>query len=231
MKSYTWKENLIMDAGSWLLGRLMWIWFSSVRVTILNRDIWDTYFVKIPRKENAVVATWHRHVIFTYFYFCKLRNLLIMGSKSKDAEFAIRMGRRFGLKFIRGSSSRGGEDALNGMIAYLSHGPGGKLCSTPVDGPRGPARKVKTGMLTLAKETGACFIPMACSGNRVITIHRAWDRTIIPLPFSRVVFDFHPPLKIPPDISDMEFEKLSQKIEDILNTLTDRVDRICGYEG
>jgi lysophospholipid acyltransferase (LPLAT)-like uncharacterized protein len=212
-------------ATSWLVRA----WFGSVKFNILNREIYDHFIAGMPRKGNAVVATWHRHVIPIYYFFRSLNSFLIMGSQSKDGEFATRLGRRFGLQFTRGSSSRGGHGALEEMMAYLRTGPQGKVCSTPVDGPRGPARRLKKGMLILAKETDAFFIPMACSGKRVITFSRAWDQTILPLPFSEMFVDFHPPFKIPRGLSDSELEAWRGKAEDILNQLTDRVDRIVGY--
>jgi len=229
MAPFTWKETLKLNVTVWLTACLVRLWFGSVRFKILNREIFDDYIAGDPRKGNAVVATWHRHVIPVYYFFRNLNNLLIMGSRSKDAEFAIRLGRRFGIEFIRGSSSRGGSKALQGMIEYMKQGDDGKICSTPVDGPTGPARKLKKGMLVLAKETDAYFIPMACSGRRLLTFSKAWDKTILPLPFSEMTVDFHPPFKIPPGLSETELEKMRLDLEQILNELTDRLDRICGY--
>jgi lysophospholipid acyltransferase (LPLAT)-like uncharacterized protein len=219
--------NAVVLLASWVAR----IWFGSVRFNILNREVYDQFIAKTPRKNNAVVATWHRHVIPTYFFFRSVEDLLIMGSRSRDGEFATRLGRRFGLQFTRGSSSHGGHDALGEMIEYMKAGTHGRICSTPVDGPQGPARKLKKGMLVLAKETGAFFIPMACSGKGTITFSKAWDQTIFPLPFSEMFLDFHPPFKIPSNLSESELEEWRVKVEHILNQLTDRVDRIAGYCG
>ncbi|MBU1713278.1 MAG: hypothetical protein KKD47_09255, partial [Proteobacteria bacterium] len=92
-----------------------------------------------------------------------------------------------------------------------------------------PSRILKKGMLVLAKEAGAYFIPIACSGTKVITFHRAWDKTIIPYPFSKIVMEFHTPILIPKDISEKDMENLRIKVERILNELTDNVDKIAGY--
>jgi lysophospholipid acyltransferase (LPLAT)-like uncharacterized protein len=90
---------------------------------------------------------------------------------------------------------------------------------------------MKKGMLALAKETGSVFVPMACSGYRVLTLTRAWDKTILPKPFSRVIVDFDEPVFIPKDVTDEEFERIRFDLEKKLNQLTDKVDRICGYTG
>jgi lysophospholipid acyltransferase (LPLAT)-like uncharacterized protein len=231
MTSRILREERTMKAAVLLASWVVRFWFGSVRFRILNREAYQQFIAGTPRKDNAVVATWHRHVIPTYYFFRSVKDLLIMGSRSRDGEFATRLGRRFGLQFTRGSSSLGGHGALEEMIEYLKTGPRGKICSTPVDGPQGPARKLKKGMLVLAKETDAFFIPLACSGKRVITFSRAWDQTILPLPFSEMFIDFHPPFKVPSNLSESELEEWRIKVENILNQLTDRVDRIAGYCG
>ena len=45
----------------------------------------------------------------------------------------------------------------------------------------------------VAKEAGVLFVPIACSGTRVLTFHKAWDKSMIPLPFSKMVIDFGEP--------------------------------------
>jgi lysophospholipid acyltransferase (LPLAT)-like uncharacterized protein len=99
-----------------------------------------------------------------------------------------------------------------------------------MDGPRGPARVMKKGMLVLALETGSWFIPMACSGSRVITFHKAWDKTIIPKPFSTMYLAFGTPIKIPKASSKEEIERIRTDKENELNQITDRVDQISGYD-
>jgi lysophospholipid acyltransferase (LPLAT)-like uncharacterized protein len=105
-----------------------------------------------------------------------------------------------------------------------------RFCGTAVDGPQGPPRQLKKGLLLAAKKTGAYFIPMACSGTRVISFTKAWDKTIIPLPFSKIVMAFDRPFIIPPDISREDFDTLFERTENVLNELTDTVDKLAGYQ-
>lgn len=117
------------------------------------------------------------------------------------------------------------------MIRYMQNTDEKRLYGTAVDRPRGPVRKMKSGMAVLAMRSGSWFIPMACSGTRVITFSKAWDKTIIPKPFSKVVIDFGQPVKIPRKATDEEFASICTDLEDELNRLTDKVDSICGYSG
>ncbi|MFW5989177.1 MAG: hypothetical protein ACOCPQ_02980, partial [Desulfosudaceae bacterium] len=60
--------------------------------------------------------------------------------------------------------------------------------------------------------------------------HKAWDKTIIPLPFSKMVLTFGTPIRIPEDISDEDLELVRQAAEKDLDAITDRADQITGYQ-
>lgn len=213
---------------SWALTTVVRIWFGTVRVEILNRDVFER-FARDPSSGNIVAGAWHRNAVFLFYFFRTLGPRGVMISRSKDGDIVANVARRFGYTTMRGSSSRGGAQALQQMIAYMKETHEKRLCGTPVDGPRGPARVVKKGMLAVAKESGALFVPIACSGTRVLTFHKAWDKTMIPLPFSKMVIDFGEPFSIASDADDAEMETMRLRAEQMLNDMTDNLDRICGY--
>jgi lysophospholipid acyltransferase (LPLAT)-like uncharacterized protein len=221
------RQKARIDAKAALITALARLWFGTVRVEILNRPVYNDYF-KSPHTGSVVAGSWHRHAIFLFYFFRDLGQRGIMISRSLDGEMTAGIARRFGYTPIRGSSSRGGGQALQEMVRFMSDRSAKRLCGTAVDGPRGPARVLKKGMLALAKEAGAWFVPMACSGDRVLTFPRAWDRTIVPKPFSRVLIDFGRPFRVPADIGPADFEALRARTERRLNDLTDRLDRLCG---
>ncbi len=219
------KAALVGFLATWLARA----WFATVRVSIVNRDVYDRHFRQIDDLHHVVGATWHRHAIFLFYFFRNLGDRLIMISRSRDGEMAAAIAKRFGYKAVRGSSSRGGRQALQEMIAIMNCGDRTYVCGTAVDGPRGPARTMKKGMLAVARQTGALFVPMACSGDRLVTFTSAWDRTILPRPFSRMTVIFGQPVSIPTELTEVELEVLRKQLEDELNRLTDRADRMCGY--
>jgi len=228
---FTLKDRIRISILASLATLIIRIWFFTVRIEIVNQDIYDDYFRQPGEKKNVVAGSWHRHSIFLFYFFRNLENRLIMISRSKDGEITSKVAKSFGYSPVRGSSTRGGRKALQALIQIMKSGSRKYLCGTPVDGPRGPARKLKRGMVVLARETDSFFIPMACSGTNVITFHKAWDKTIIPKPFSKMVIGFMPPIKIPVDRTGEDFEAQCKKIESDLDQLTDKLDRICGYTG
>lgn len=163
---------------SWALTTVVRLWFGTVRVQILNRARFERFALD-PASGNIVAGAWHRNAVFLFYFFRTLGPRGVMISRSKDGDIVAHVARRFGYTTMRGSSSRGGARALQQMIAYMQETHEKRLCGTPVDGPRGPARIVKKGMLAVAKEAGALFVPIACSGTRVLTFHKAWDKSMI----------------------------------------------------
>jgi lysophospholipid acyltransferase (LPLAT)-like uncharacterized protein len=213
---------------SWAIAAVVKMWFGTVRVEILNPDRFEK-FARDPATGSIVAGVWHRNAIFLVHFFRILGPRAVMVSRSRDGDIATRVVERFGYVTMRGSSSRGGTRALQEMIRWMRASHEKRLCGTPVDGPRGPARVMKKGMLAVAKEAGVLFVPIACSGSRVITLRKAWDRTMLPLPFSKMVIDVGEPIKVPPDADAAAMETLRSRVEATLNQMTDDLDRYCGY--
>ena len=202
---------------------LVRLWFSTCRVTMLNERIYHEYFLS----DTPIVAgTWHRASIYFLYFFGNFRPM-IMISQSKDGEMLAQYASGFGIIPARGSSHKGGRDALEQMRGYMLSG--GKGCATVLDGPRGPAYVAKKGMIHLAKLTGAPLIPLIWSANRVITIRDSWDKTMLPLPWSKVYVAFGEPIDIPAETSSRALEYYRQLVQDQLNSMMEEVDRRCGY--
>jgi lysophospholipid acyltransferase (LPLAT)-like uncharacterized protein len=214
------KSWLIINIGTLLLK----IWFSTCRVKIIRKDLHERY---IESDICGVGATWHRGALFMLWFFRKIHPL-IMVSRSKDGELAAGYASRLGAMPVRGSSGKGGAEALKAMIEYFSK-PGVWKSATPMDGPRGPRNVAKKGMLALAKETGTPILPMMVSAYPAITLKKTWDRTIIPMPFSKVTVMYSEPWPIPKDINEQGLEQLRKKLEDTLNEMMAMCDIDTGY--
>ncbi len=202
---------------------LVRIWFDTCRVTIINEQIYREY---AANDTPVVVGTWHRAAIYFLYFFGHFRPM-IMISQSKDGEILAQYSSGFGVVPVRGSSGKGGREALEQMRLHLATG--GKACATVLDGPRGPAYVAKKGMIVLSMLTGSPFLPVIWSANRTLTIRNSWDKMILPLPWSNVCITVGEPIHIPADASSEELENYRQLVEDRLNTMMAEVDRRCGY--
>jgi lysophospholipid acyltransferase (LPLAT)-like uncharacterized protein len=82
-----------------------------------------------------ILSSWHGQLI-THIWANRYRGICAMVSQHGDGEIITRIMQRWGYRHVRGSSSRGGKEALIAMIRELEQG--STFALTP-DGPRGPA--------------------------------------------------------------------------------------------
>jgi lipopolysaccharide heptosyltransferase II len=120
-------------------------------------------------------------------------NIVIMVSLSKDGELLSKILQKFGYLTVRGSSSKGGKKALIKIIRYARKG---YSLAFAADGPRGPYHKLKLGVVYASQKTGMPLIPISCSSKNKIVLNNSWDKSIIPLPFSKMVQVYGTPIYV-----------------------------------
>lgn len=209
-----------------LAARVLNLWFSTCRITIEGEEH-HLRFALGP--EKTVGATWHRGAIFLVWFFRRVRPMILF-SRSGDGDLIAGFAERLGVIPVRGSTSRGGGEALRRMVSFLQ-GPGGRKAATVLDGPRGPRCVAKKGMVALAKMAGVPLLPVMVSAWPAITLKKTWDRTMIPLPFSRVLVVYRDPWCIPRDCRGEDLEMFRRRVEDTLNRMMDEADQRTGYPG
>ncbi|MBW1787364.1 MAG: lysophospholipid acyltransferase family protein [Deltaproteobacteria bacterium] len=216
-------RRLVLALGSWILR----LWFSTCRIEIINKHLHDRYVVS---QRGLVGACWHRNAIFMVWFFRKLRPV-VMFSRSRDGDLLATFAEKLGVIPVRGSSSRGGREALRSMIAQLRRPGAAKAAATVLDGPRGPRCVAKPGMILLAKKAELPLLPVMVSAHPALTLKKTWDRTMIPLPFSRVLISYREPWHIPGRLDKNGLERLRQEVEETLNEMMAELDARTGYGG
>jgi lysophospholipid acyltransferase (LPLAT)-like uncharacterized protein len=190
------KRNLLNHTWlSWLAGALLNAYGQLVLITCRIRIRLDPATARIlrDRQQPVVFALWHCHVFFMPM-LCRLarRPLAVLLSAHRDAQIVGVAARMRGVKLVAGSSTRGGVRAYLQLLQLLRAG--SSVCITP-DGPRGPAREVKSGIVHLAQRSGCLLVPMGLAVSRHRRL-RSWDRTLLPLPFGRVVITLGEPIPV-----------------------------------
>jgi len=183
--------------------------FKIIAVTYKIKEI--NAFKKTPfqgKDKNYIYGFFHSQLL-AHIYFYRNTKMVSLASLHKDGEIAAIVAQRFGITIVRGSSTRGGANALLGLRKHINDGYDAALT---VDGPRGPAGTVNNGIIYLAKLTGKEIIPCCFACDKKIRL-RSWDRFLIPLPFSKGVFNFGEPIKIPEDLKDEEINIYKEKIQ------------------
>ncbi|MBI5624855.1 MAG: DUF374 domain-containing protein [Elusimicrobia bacterium] len=142
-----------------------------------------------------IYAFWHqRQVFFTYSHRHDGAKVLV--SRSRDGEVVARIMDLSGIPAARGSSSRGFTAALMEMSRTVEAG--FDLGITP-DGPKGPAREVKSGVIFLSRKLGIPILPLTSAVTNKVTFSRSWDRFQVPLPFGRGLVAYAAPIMVGPE--------------------------------
>jgi lysophospholipid acyltransferase (LPLAT)-like uncharacterized protein len=148
------------------------------------------YSAALARGERFVYAFWHSGLL-PGAVLHRDEGIAVLVSRHRDGELITRVIEHLGYVTARGSSTRGGEAGVRGMLTWAAQGR--QLAVTP-DGPRGPAEQVKPGALYLAERTGRRMVPIGFAAHPVYAL-RSWDRFRIPWPFARVLVSHGAPFE------------------------------------
>jgi lysophospholipid acyltransferase (LPLAT)-like uncharacterized protein len=130
-------------------------------------------------------------------------------SGHQDGSYLADAMKSVGIAAVRGSSKRGGSRAMGELLQRVRQF---HVAITP-DGPRGPRRKIKTGIVFLASHSGRAIIPGAYACRRSWTIRGSWTDMMIPWPFTEIHARGGPLFYVPPGIDRDELEQYAQRLE------------------
>jgi lysophospholipid acyltransferase (LPLAT)-like uncharacterized protein len=120
--------------------------------------------------------------MFVGWWLFKDKNFVSLVSQSKDGDILNNLLNKWNYKIIRGSSSKGGKEALHEIIRLTSDNNSAVI--TP-DGPRGPSNEIKNGVLIISKENHIPVIPIRINYLRKKILSKSWDKFEVPVPFSK----------------------------------------------
>ena len=125
--------------------------------------------------ENVIFAFWHRRLFYLSYYHARCfpeRRAYVLVSQSRDGTRIGKIGKKIGIDYIQGSTSKGGAKAFKKLVRLLRQGYTAAI--TP-DGPRGPFGVVQKGVISLARLTGRPIIPLAYHPKWYIKC-KSWDK-------------------------------------------------------
>ena len=131
----------------------------SMRLIVQGQEQVDALH---SRGQPVIIAFWHAQQLMMPLAY-RGREAHILISQHRDGELISQIVARFGLRSVRGSSTRGGVLAMRELIRLGRSGV--DVVVTP-DGPKGPRQVAKLGVIQLAKATGLPIIPLAFSCSK-----------------------------------------------------------------
>jgi lysophospholipid acyltransferase (LPLAT)-like uncharacterized protein len=187
------------------------IYSATFRLVVENEKEWVDYL----RKGNPVLlCTWHQQFFAAIRHFQAYRQFKpsIMISQSRDGQIVAGVAQHSGWTTVRGSSSKGGRQALKEMITHLRRS---KLAGHIVDGPRGPSGVVKSGVIRLAHAADAAIVPFTITAEKAWYFN-SWDRFLLPKPFSKVSLRFGQMIRFERVKEKEQIERQRRQLEDIM---------------
>lgn len=96
-------------------------------------------------------------------------------------------------KLALGSSGNSGKEALQIVVEHLKMG-----YNTAInpDGPAGPLKELKQGVLDMSAESGVEVVPFKIVTPISWTLKFTWDEKRIPMPFSKIIVEYGNPVKV-----------------------------------
>ena len=182
-----------------------------------------THIVEVnqPNVEPCLYAMWHGNQCCVFGLKNKGKtNVLI--SRSRDGDIVAAGVEMLGFKTIRGSKGKkGAVEATLQMIDILKKG---ENCAMMVDGPKGPAKKVKDGIIKIAKLAGVPIVPMCWySSNPNWLRFNSWDSFTVPILDVRLINLYGEPIYVDPHGDDAADEEARIKLQKSLDDLDTRI--------
>jgi lysophospholipid acyltransferase (LPLAT)-like uncharacterized protein len=159
---------------------------------------------------NNVFIFWHRKMLIGWWLF-KGRRVAALVSQSKDGEILNRVLNNWNYKVVRGSSSKGGKEALKEIVDLSKQNY--SVVITP-DGPLGPVNEIKNGALIISNECNVSVIPVKIVYYKKKILTKSWDGFEIPLPFSECKVYFGNKYLYEKYLDDEELFELKRKISE-----------------
>jgi lysophospholipid acyltransferase (LPLAT)-like uncharacterized protein len=196
-------------AGTWGLR----LWMSTLRY----RSLWTGPNLDPTQGKLAhryIYAFWHEYLLLPTFRYTRSDIWALIGQHA-DAQILADVCSCLRVRFVRGSASRGGVQAVRKMIRISRKG---HLTLTP-DGPRGPRRQVKPGLVYLAAQTGLPIVPIGIGFQQPWRL-RSWDKFALPRPGSLGTCVVAAPVAVPSKVNDDELEGYRRQVETSLHWAT-----------
>ena len=135
-------------------------WF--VRVLHSTLRLRHSESKNLQQVPQYIQTFWHEHLAL--MLHSRFRHpIMVMSSRSKDGDLSAGVFERYGVECARGSSTRGGSSALREMIRRARKGR--NIVFTP-DGPKGPRRVAKDGVIFAAQATGLPIVPVVFTAKK-----------------------------------------------------------------
>lgn len=185
-------------------------WFASLLIRMLASTWRMSIDGQLPHGP-CVVAFWHGEMLPIWYAFRALRPVALV-SKSSDGALLDRLLTDWKYDVVRGSSSSGGKEALDELTELATT----RIVLVTPDGPRGPARECKPGVVVASVRARVPLLAVRATISSSKIFRRSWDRFQLPLPFAHITIHVGHGPRLAPDANR---EQISAAIDEMTHRL------------
>lgn len=207
----------------WVAAGYIWFVYRTSRWQVLNGEFPDQM---VKDKKPFIMSFWHGRILMMPICVKGGVKAHVMISRHGDGEIISRAIEHWGLKSVRGSSSKGALGAVKDILKIIRKN---EVAVITPDGPRGPRMRAQDGIARIASMTGVPVLPSAFSTTRGRRLE-SWDSFMLAKPFSRGVIIWGDPIYVPKKLDEAGLENAKLEIERSLNFVTQEADRLCGHD-
>ena len=202
------KVTLLAILGRWILS------------LIYKTNTWDVrgeenYRSALDKKKSVIISVWHGNLLIPFMNLAK-NNYYGLAGTNRDAEIIAKIGIKLGWKLLRGSSSDKGPEIFTEIVNLL-YDPPCLVAMTP-DGPKGPERIPKPGIIRAAQKTGAVIIPVASYSTKNWQFIN-WHTFFLEKPFGKIFLEFGAQISF--NVND-DFESCKKILIDAMNEVEEK---------
>lgn len=202
---------------AWLAVLLLKLLFATCRKRFAIHPGTSGWDAKVSGR--FLYSVWH-DVLFFPLLVAKPQHMSALASRHQDGGYVAEILRLLNVEPYRGSTARGGAQAVRQLLdaAERRH-----ITLTP-DGPRGPRRQMKDGIVFLASRTGLPIVPAAFSCRRGLRVKGTWTDMLIPFPFTTAYCILGEPIHVPAELTRDEMNRHTQRVQQAMDELYARVE-------
>lgn len=206
---------------------LAWVAYRYIQF-VFGTTQWERQGEQYPQiywqaQKPFIVCFWHSRLLMVAYAWRSTMPFSMLISQHADGEIIARTVGHLGIRWIPGSSSKQGTQALRALRQALKEG--STIGVTP-DGPRGPRYQVAPGVVRLALLMGVDILPLTFSVRRGRFL-KSWDRFLLAFPLTRGVLMWGEPLQA--HAYQSQADQMEQDLHKSLMTLTQEADHLCGH--
>ncbi|VAX41319.1 hypothetical protein MNBD_PLANCTO02-2428 [hydrothermal vent metagenome] len=214
------RSRFLTKSLAWLAALLSRALLATCKKVIVEGSP-ETNIYESRLSARYLYCIWHDSLLIPIFAGRPQKTSCLV-SRHQDGSYLADAMQVLGMIPVRGSTSRGGAAALKQLITETAdlH-----IAITP-DGPRGPRRQLKQGIVYLASKLNRPIVPTAYGCSRGWRFQGSWTDLLIPKPFSTVYLIGAPLFYVPQNATKEQLKQSLAELQTIMDRLNNQVEQM-----